>query len=57
MLYSEQSVYCPVCGKAHKNIIAGKNTFTLCCSTDCWRELEWRTTLSIMGRDYYPRPM
>ncbi len=26
------------------------------CGRACYREFNWRTTLSIMGKEYYPDP-
>lgn len=26
-----------------------------CCSKECWRELEWRRTLAVMGTPYRPQ--
>ena len=28
-----------------------------CCSMECVREMQWRETLSIMGKEYYTKPV
>ncbi len=28
-----------------------------CCGRKCYEEFEWRRTLSILGKDYYPKPV
>ncbi|HVI41287.1 MAG TPA: hypothetical protein VM577_11560 [Anaerovoracaceae bacterium] len=51
---SSQPAYCIACGKSHKT------NFTLfhgyVCSWRCWDELNWRETLSNLGKEYYPIP-
>jgi len=27
-----------------------------CCCKECYEEFDWRRTLSILGKDYYPKP-
>lgn len=59
MLYSKQKWFCNNCG-AEQNApmvvgspgcIGGK---WKTCSNTCLREVMWKETLSIMGREYYP---
>lgn len=54
--YSKQEWYCSVCGKREDRKLAGAGFHNLACSVECWREHEWRKTLSIMGKDYYADP-
>jgi len=45
---------CRACGKEmfiHANAPYGAKV----CNAQCFEELEWRTTLSIMGKEYYPK--
>lgn len=28
-----------------------------CCSMECFEEMKWRETLSIMGEEYYTKPV
>lgn len=63
MLYSAQEWFCSCCGKKQKTVVAGPgvgcykswNSWRTC-SRECCEEMEWRTTLSIMGKEYYPKP-
>lgn len=53
-MYSAQKLFCRACGKEMLT------TFNLwggeVCSRRCSQELNWRRTLSILGKDYYPDP-
>lgn len=54
-VFSKQKVYCRACGVEMFADLAGPcNSIT--CSSDCRDELQWRETLSMMGKEYYPRP-
>lgn len=53
--YSKQDVFCPICGKLNKSEIC-RGRFFLFCDVKCWREFEWRETLSTLGKEYYPEP-
>lgn len=54
--YSEQEQFCRACGtKFHAQLVSGYASRG-CCSKDCFEEYNWRETLSIMGKDYYPQP-
>ena len=53
MLFSNQQVHCNVCGKPFETqfrLYDGRF-----CSQECCDEYNWRKTLSIMGKAYYPR--
>jgi hypothetical protein len=57
MNFSKQIVYCNVCGTKMSTEIAQLGKFDgRFCSMDCLREFEWRRTLSLMGKEYYPKP-
>jgi hypothetical protein len=55
-LYSKQEWFCNNCGRkmfsAPCNAIGRRY---IVCSTDCHNEMQWKDTLSIMGKDYYPQ--
>jgi hypothetical protein len=54
-LYSKQLAYCNACGLRME--VALPNVMGRawrCCSIDCVREMQWRETLSIMGKPYMP---
>lgn len=58
-LYSKQKLFCNCCGiemfvEYHGIKIMGSK-FKVC-SRVCLREISWRETLSIMGKEYYPDP-
>lgn len=57
IFYSKQVIYCNACGKRMEDKIPKVigRTFR-CCSPECLREMEWRETLSILGKEYYPKP-
>jgi len=50
---SEQKVFCQACGREFLTRFKGYDGRV--CSRECGEELEWRRTLSILGREYYPR--
>ncbi len=56
-LYSKQKLFCCVCGKeweASAGYCEG-NFDQGTCSKHCFREKEWRKTLSILGHEYYEK--
>lgn len=53
MIYSKQKVFCNCCGKQLEIefiSLIGRNF--KCCSMECLKEMNWRETLSILGRPY-----
>jgi hypothetical protein len=59
-VWSKQKFYCNCCGKemfCGANSVMG-STFLgwKVCSTECVREIRWKETLSLMGKEYYPHP-
>jgi hypothetical protein len=55
-LFSPMHLYCNNCGKAFVTR-AGGEWHTRVCSRSCHRDLKWRETLSILGKDFYPRKL
>jgi len=58
-LYSKQKLFCNCCGiemfvEYHGVNVMGSK-FKVC-SRVCLREIRWRETLSIMGKEYCPDP-
>jgi len=57
MIYSKQKIFCNACGKKLfteiPNVIG--RSFRVC-SMDCFKEMNWRETLSIMDKEYYENP-
>ena len=53
--FTEQPCYCPACGFYNKRRLAGPSSDGLC-GPKCRQEWEWRTFLSMMGKDYYTDP-
>lgn len=49
--------FCNACG-VQKNTICGDayGSKWRVCSKECYDEITWRETLSIMGHEYHPRP-
>jgi hypothetical protein len=47
--------YCPICKKEMDYWSGAYGRTQRCCSKDCYEEFEWRNTLAIRGREYYPR--
>lgn len=60
MLYSKQKFFCNCCGKelfvTCCDLLGGKYLGYKVCSMECVREIQWRDTLSIMNKEYYPDP-
>jgi hypothetical protein len=53
-LFKKQPAYCSMCGL--KDDYEFDRTRPIICSEDCWEEFNWRYTLHVMGKDYYPKP-
>lgn len=55
-LFSKQIWYCNACGRQQTEAPSkAVGRTSKCCSIECHREMEWRETLSVLGKDYYPR--
>lgn len=59
-LFSKQQFFCNCCGKEllceAGAVMGSKFLGWRVCSPKCVREIRWRETLSIMGKEYYPDP-
>ena len=55
MLFSYMKVYCPIC-KSEMDGMRHYGRDSHCCGKDCHEEWEWRNTLAILGKEYYPDP-
>lgn len=54
-LFCEQPAYCLNCGKPFMtNFQFYKGTV---CSEECGKEMQWKETLYIMGKEYYQQPV
>ena len=53
-LFSEQLVYCQICGQLFETDFQSYKGNV--CSKRCYKELEWRRILSIMGKKYEKDP-
>jgi hypothetical protein len=54
-MYSKQVVYCNCCGrKLEIELPKMMGNLFRCCSIECIQEMNWRETLSIMGKEYRP---
>lgn len=53
-IFGYMKVYCPIC-KVECNGMKtyGKESHT--CSKECHEEWEWRKTLAILNKEYYPK--
>lgn len=55
MRRSKQKVFCNCCGKdLFIDDLLGRRF--RCCSMECIEEMEWKSALSICGKEYYPKP-
>lgn len=53
MLFSKQKVHCNTCGVGFEtNFNKHDGRF---CSDKCWKEGQWRRTLSVLGKPYSPK--
>lgn len=57
-MFSEQKGFCCICGKEMIWSVGCNIPFSKkgICSRKCNRELDWRESLSICGKAYYPDP-
>jgi hypothetical protein len=54
-LYSIQKLFCQGCGEPFGYRANAPYHGRACCFV-CWKEIQWRETLSMMGRKYYEDP-
>lgn len=56
-LFSPQIWFCNCCGKEMFTNLCSQTYGSKfrCCSLECFREMSWRETLSIMGAEYEER--
>lgn len=55
--YSQQKWFCNCCGREmHSPPPGAFGRRYRCCSADCVKEMNWRETLSILGKPYEPQP-
>jgi hypothetical protein len=54
-MFSQCKLFCPVC-KAEFDWMKKYGREIGCCGKACHDEAEWRYTLAIMGKEYYPDP-
>ncbi|MFW9878243.1 MAG: hypothetical protein ACFFG0_34615 [Candidatus Thorarchaeota archaeon] len=56
-MFTKQTMYCNCCG-TKMFVVPSKAVGReyRCCSLECANEMDWRWTLSILGKEYYPRP-
>ncbi len=52
-VFSKQEIRCQICGIQFDTDFQSYRGRA--CSPECWRELDWRKTLSVMGEDYRPQ--
>lgn len=58
-MFSKQKVHCMICAMLYETNFNGSGGYgrkSECCSYNCWKELEWRQTLAILGKPYHPMP-
>jgi hypothetical protein len=57
MMFSKLKWFCNCCGKEKETIPhAAIGRKWRVCSMTCFREMEWRDTLSMLGKPYTPQP-
>lgn len=57
-MFSKQLIYCNCCGKEiHAELPKVMGKEFKCCSMECFEEMKWREALSIMGKEYYTKPV
>ena len=54
-LFKKQKAFCMICGEPFMSNY-GKGLKSSTCSEECLQEWEWRHTLYVMGKNYYPDP-
>lgn len=56
-LFGNMPWFCNCCGKEMSTSCHGAmGRSWRVCSLECVREMGWRETLSILGKEYYPKP-
>lgn len=53
-IFSKQIFYCRACGAEMFVSVQALFEYQVCDST-CWKEFQWKRTLSIMGETYRPQ--
>lgn len=53
---SKQKIFCNACGKEENKILPGIGRTYKVCSMRCLNEMQWRDTLSLLNKEYYPDP-
>ncbi len=59
MFWGNMELFCCICGKKFTCTVRNttKGYFNqAACSRECLDEKDWRYTLSVMGKEYYPDP-
>ena len=51
-VFSQQEIRCQICGASFNTDFQSYQGRV--CNPECWKELEWRKALSVMGKDYRP---
>ncbi len=51
----KMELFCPVCRQPF-DWMRGYGRDIRCCGKTCHDEAEWRRTLAILGKSYYPQP-
>ncbi len=54
-MFSRCETKCPICGGL-MDWMKRYGRECGCCGSECYREFEWRRTLAVIGKDYYPDP-
>jgi hypothetical protein len=54
-VFAYMKVYCPIC-RLEMDGMKSYGRESHCCSMECNQEWEWRKTLAILHREYYPNP-
>ena len=58
MKWTPQKWYCNNCGKEMFSSPAhGHGREFRTCSRDCYEEIQWKQILSMMGKEYYKKPL
>jgi hypothetical protein len=53
-MMTPMEVRCPICGQSY-DWHHGYGQLINCCGRECFKEAEWRYTLSILGKEYRPQ--
>jgi len=54
-LWAVHPMFCTICGKQYDWHCGYGWSESRTCGKDCHGEWQWRYTLSVMGKEYYPR--